>query len=142
MQERAQGFVEAVSRHGSPIERDYAQPVSEAFLLERRQVASRRPGEVVLAVRRRNGRYLVHTKSFYPAGVYRLLSGGIHFGEELLDAVRREALEETGLQTEIEAFLAALRHRFSYRGDSVSFDSYLFLLSEEDGILATRDAGS
>lgn len=57
----------------------------------------RREGEVVLLLRRADRRVLVHTKSFYPGGTYRLPSGGIRSGESVMDAACREAAEETGL---------------------------------------------
>ncbi len=55
-----------------------------------------RQGEVVLILRRPNGDLLLHTKSFYPDGVYRLPSGGIKRGEAVVVAARRETKEETG----------------------------------------------
>ena len=59
-------------------------------------------------IRRRNGLYLVHTKAFYPQGVYRLLTGGIKPGEPLLEALAREAQEETSLTLRIERFFRRL----------------------------------
>jgi membrane protease YdiL (CAAX protease family)/8-oxo-dGTP pyrophosphatase MutT (NUDIX family) len=56
-----------------------------------------RIGEVVLVMRRSDGRLLLHTKTFYPDGTYRLPSGGIQQAEPVLVAVRREMAEETGL---------------------------------------------
>jgi hypothetical protein len=56
-----------------------------------------RMGEVVLLLRRADGQVLLHTKSFYPPGTYRLPSGGIRPNETVMDAARREAAEETGL---------------------------------------------
>lgn len=56
-----------------------------------------RMGEVVLLLRRPDGKLLLHTKSFYPSETYRLPSGGIRPGEEVTEAARREASEETGL---------------------------------------------
>ena len=135
------GLAEAMRLFGQPVERECVHRVSGQFLAERQQVSDRRPGEVVLALRRKSGRYLVHTKAFYPPGTYRLLSGGIRFGETLLSAVRREVWEETSLETHIDCFLAVLHHTFAWRTDLASFDSYLFLLSEETGSLASQDPG-
>ncbi|MCS7179708.1 MAG: NUDIX domain-containing protein, partial [Anaerolineae bacterium] len=49
-----------------------------------------REGEVVLLLRRADGSLLLHTKTFYPDGVYRLPSGGIRRGEKVLAAAARE----------------------------------------------------
>jgi len=62
-----------------------------------RAPARGRMGEVVLLLRRSDGRLLLHTKSFYPPGTYRLPSGGIRRGESVMDAARREVTEETRL---------------------------------------------
>ena len=53
-----------------------------------------RRGEVVLAIQRPDGRMLLHTKRFYPEGIYRLPSGGVHPDEPVLSGVIREAKEE------------------------------------------------
>jgi len=46
--------------------------------------------EVCLVVCRPNGKLLTFTKTFYPPGVYRLLTGGVEPGESVLDVLRRE----------------------------------------------------
>ena len=92
-----------------------------------------------MLLRRRNGLYLVHTKEFYPRGVYRMLSGRVEPGEDLIAAVKREAREETGLEVRIERFLGILHHQFLWQGQSLLFVSYLFLVVEEDGVLSCND---
>jgi 8-oxo-dGTP pyrophosphatase MutT (NUDIX family) len=137
--EPPRGVAEAVARYGQPVERKYTYPVSRETLLYWESILRKRAAEVVLLLRRPNGRYLVHTKAFYSPGVYRLLSGGIKPGEDLLMAVRREAWEETGLEVRIERFLGVIQHVFSYQGKSLPFTSYLFLVAEEGGTLGNRD---
>ncbi|HKY52539.1 MAG TPA: NUDIX hydrolase [Candidatus Limnocylindria bacterium] len=97
-------------------------------------------GEVLMAVRRPNGRLLVAIKTFYPRGAYRLPTGGIHHGEGVLDALVRETKEETGLDTAVRRFLATI----AYRGASspVSpplFHTFAFLLDELGGTLGALD---
>ncbi len=103
------------------------------------RVRSRREAEVVPVIRRRNGLYLVHTKAFYPQGVYRLLTGGIKPGEPLLEALDREAQEETSLTLRIARFFGILRYRFAWQGQSLGFTSYLFEMVEEGGELRVSD---
>ena len=67
--------------------------------------------EVCMVIRRRNGKVPLSIKTFYPRGAYRLPTGGIHHGELILDALRRETAEETGLETEIKRFLAWITYR-------------------------------
>jgi ADP-ribose pyrophosphatase YjhB (NUDIX family) len=99
-----------------------------------------RYGEVLMAVRRPNGKLLVAIKTFYPRGAYRLPTGGIHHGERILDALLRETHEETGLETEVRRFLATI----SYRGRSKPqepplFHTFAFLIDELGGTLGALD---
>jgi ADP-ribose pyrophosphatase YjhB (NUDIX family) len=99
-----------------------------------------RVGEVCMVVRRPNGKVLLSIKTFYPRGAYRLLTGGIHHGEGILDALLRETAEETGLETEVRRFLAVIAYRS--RSSAVSppiFHTFAFLLDEVGGKLEARD---
>jgi 8-oxo-dGTP pyrophosphatase MutT (NUDIX family) len=101
-----------------------------------RRVVERRLAEVCMVVRRPGGRLLVFRKPFYPAGIFRLLTGGVEPKESILDALLREVNEETGLTTEVERFLAAA----TYLGDGrPQFASFAFLLDERSGILGALD---
>ncbi|MGQ0550700.1 MAG: NUDIX hydrolase [Armatimonadota bacterium] len=96
-------------------------------------------GEVCMVVRRSNGQLLTFRKTFYPPGVFRLLTGGIASGERMLDAVRRESHEETGLETEVRRLLAVVAYG-PERGDSPSiFHTVAFLLDEVGGTLGALD---
>src|SRR5689334_22484168 len=57
-----------------------------------------RSREVCMVIVRSNGRVLTFTKTFYPKGLYRLLTGGVEFHERVLEALSIEVYEETGLQ--------------------------------------------
>ena len=96
-----------------------------------------------MVVRRPSGRLLVSTKAFYPLGVYRLMTGGVEAGETVHAALLRETLEETGLQTEVRRFLAALAYRTAATLAAGSaepvFYTYAFLLDEVGGTLGALD---
>lgn len=98
-----------------------------------------RRGEVVLAVQRATGELLLHTKTFYPPGVYRLPSGGVSWGEPVVEALRREVHEETGLVGWTERLLGMASYRFESAGSSAPFVSYLFLLRGFEGRPAVQD---
>jgi 8-oxo-dGTP pyrophosphatase MutT (NUDIX family) len=98
-----------------------------------------RQAEVVLVLRRPNGRLILQTKAFYPAGTYRLPTGGIRPGEALLAAVRRETREETGLAAEPVRFLGHLRYRFRRLGAPAERRSYVFLLDAGPGEVRPQD---
>ncbi len=124
----------------------FGDPVEKCVTIERKNLtkgpagfplSSRRTAEVVLVVPRDGGRILVHTKRFYPAGVWRIPTGGLHRQEAIEAAVKREAMEETGLR------LLPLRFLFHihFRWDDLDkeFQSYGFLLTEASGKIQSRD---
>jgi len=137
---RIGGLERAVERYGRPAVRRYTYRVGRRFFDDSKSDTKVRVAEVIILLRRRNGNYLVHTKAFYPEGVYRLMSGGIKPGEDLLASLRREAREETGLCVRIERFLGILHYEFIWGDDRVAFASYLFLVGEMGGVLRCNDA--
>jgi 8-oxo-dGTP pyrophosphatase MutT (NUDIX family) len=116
-----------------------------------------RYGEVCMVVRRPNGKLITAKKTFYPAGAFRLLTGGIGHGETIADALAREVAEETGLDVVVRRFLAVIEYRLRGEwglgdgGQEIlnvaaapiphSFVTFAFLLDEIGGTLHARDAG-
>jgi 8-oxo-dGTP pyrophosphatase MutT (NUDIX family) len=100
-----------------------------------------RRGEVVMVVRHRDGRLWLHTKSHYPPGVYRLMSGGIRCDEPALIALRRECREELGLAAaEPAGCFGILRYRLERNGAALPFISYFFLIEGGEHEPAVQDA--
>jgi ADP-ribose pyrophosphatase YjhB (NUDIX family) len=97
--------------------------------------ANDRRGEVVFAIRGPGGGTLVHRKAFYAEGIFRLPSGGINHGEPVLQALRREVREETGLAIAASHFLGVQDCRMRYNGFSVRFVSYIFHIHRTVGQL-------
>ncbi len=126
------GVQRAIERYGEPAKRCYALPITEDSVAYWERVLSRRRGEVVFLIRRTDGLYVTHTKAFYPPGVYRLPSGGIEPGEDLLSALWREVTEETNLSLCIEGFLAIIHYHFTHGKKCLPFTSYLFSLQERE----------
>ncbi|MDQ2730173.1 MAG: NUDIX hydrolase [Armatimonadota bacterium] len=93
----------------------------------------RRRAEVGLVIRRKSGNILLTTKVFYPAGVFRLPTGGIKPGEAVEEALWRELQEETGLSVEATQFAALLEYRMTAGTNVVRFATYLFVLDAPDG---------
>src|SRR5439155_20023920 len=102
-----------------------------------------RPGrfdEACMVLHQRNGKGPLSIKPFYPRGAYRLPTGGIHHGERILDALRRETEEETGLETETKRFLAWITYRpvAAPEGPPL-FHTFAFLSDEVGGQFHTSD---
>lgn len=102
------------------------------------RIAANRDAEVCMVVRRPSGRILTFRKTFYPPGVYRLMTGGIESGEGVLDALMREVAEETGLEVHLSRPLATVRYRGS-EGGPARFQTHAFLLQELGGVLGAVD---
>jgi 8-oxo-dGTP pyrophosphatase MutT (NUDIX family) len=139
--ETVQGVEDAVEQYGSPVEQIVLHRINEDSYYYWQLTTRKRPGEVIMLLRRKNGKYLLHTKAFYPPGVYRLLSGGIKHGEDLVQALQRETYEETGLDCRIDRFMAIIGHRFCWHDREIPFVSYLFALHEKSGTLQPMDTG-
>jgi 8-oxo-dGTP pyrophosphatase MutT (NUDIX family) len=100
-----------------------------------------RRGEVVLAIQRPDGKTLLHTKRFYPKGIFRLPSGGVHPDEPVLSGVIRETKEETGLDVSIDRFLGTIEYEFCHGGRRLPFVSYVFLVQAGNGLPMVQDPG-
>jgi ADP-ribose pyrophosphatase YjhB (NUDIX family) len=98
-----------------------------------------RYGEVCMVIRRPNGRLLTAKKTFYPPDGYRLLTGGINYGEPVLDALLRETHEETSLEVVVRRFLAAVAYHLPGQSQQPLFYTFAFLLDEISGTLQSLD---
>lgn len=110
-------------------------PTPRYFNRVRHFVRHGRRGEVVFCVIRPNGKVIMTRRDDYPAGIYRIPTGGIGYGEDVADAVFREVREELGLEVRIRAFAGVVRIRFEYRNENIMFYSYIFILDETGGRL-------
>jgi 8-oxo-dGTP pyrophosphatase MutT (NUDIX family) len=128
---------ELAARYGEPLRREGLLGDVDLFdPIDKRD----RYGEVCMVIRRPDGRLITAIKTFYPAGAYRLLTGGIHHGERILDALLRETAEETGLDVVVRQFLAAISYGQPGRqGQPMLFRTFAFLLEEIGGTLQCLD---
>ncbi len=119
-------------RYGTPIQRVY-NVQADAYIHAYRfgKVIDRR-AEVVFAVEDMAGRLWVHAKPHYPAHIFRLPSGGVHWDELVTDALAREIGEEMGLAVEVRRFLGIIEYRFWHGEVMAPFVSYVFHLRSRD----------
>lgn len=97
-----------------------------------------RYGEVCMVIRRRDRTLVTARKEFYPPTAFRLLTGGINHGEAVLDALLRETAEETGLEVQVQRFLAAISYR-PEQSDWPDFHTFAFLVDETGGTFGPTD---
>jgi NAD+ diphosphatase len=97
-----------------------------------------RADEVCMVFRRPGGDVLIMRKTFYPAGVYRLPTGGMRPDEAVSQALRREVWEETGWTVEPgrTAPIAVVTYR---SGPALACRSFVFLIDEVDGSPRPQD---
>jgi 8-oxo-dGTP pyrophosphatase MutT (NUDIX family) len=130
-------IVQLSQRYGQPLEHLEILPTQKLFdPLNKKD----RYGEVCMVVRRKNGRLLTMTKTYYPPEAYRLLTGGIDHGEPIFDALLRETAEETGLDVDVNRFLVAAAYRLAGE-EAPRFYTFAFLLDEIGGTLGVIDEG-
>lgn len=122
-------YEDLVASYGNPIHRTYRLQADDYLFRSRSYRSQTRRGEVVLAIDRPKGCLLVHRKSWYESGVYRLLSGGIDQDESVENALWRELKEETGLTTGEADFIGVLDCRIIHDAAEVEFPSFVFFLS-------------
>jgi len=118
-------------RYGDPLRAVHALPVLPLVPAKR----VKRRGEVVFVIRDRSGGILLHTKSWYPPGAFRLPGGGIDWDEPVAHALMREIGEETALDAQVARFIALLE--YDVAGQRAAFPTYVFLLDTAD-VLAAR----
>ena len=100
-----------------------------------------RRGEVVMVVPNEQGHIWLHTKSFYPQGVYRLMTGGLEPGEAPHEALRREVKEETGFKVKIKQCLAVITYLLTVHKVELPFVSYVFVTTPTSGEPQPTDSG-
>jgi ADP-ribose pyrophosphatase YjhB (NUDIX family) len=81
---------------------------------------------------------LIRKPQFEP-GVWRPPGGGVKAGEDFETGVRREALEETGLEIELRRYLVAAEARFLYEPHEVPWRTHVFLATTQDEEIEPRD---
>ena len=96
-------------------------------LIDNLRVKKSRRGEVVMVIPNEHDHIWLHTKAFYPHGVYRLMTGGLDIGEVPHEALHREVFEETGFDAEIDRCLAVITYTLKGSDGYLPFASYLFL---------------
>lgn len=100
-----------------------------------------RRGEVVMVIPNEQGHLWLHTKDFYPEGIYRLMTGGIDPGEKPDKSLLREVGEETGFAVKIDRCLAVITYTLTTAEGTLPFASYVFLTQPTAGQPCPTDPG-
>jgi ADP-ribose pyrophosphatase YjhB (NUDIX family) len=85
------------------------------------------------------GRLALIQKPSYPPEIWRPPGGGVRPGEEFEAGVRREALEELGVEIELERFLVSSEAVFRSDGDVIEWRTHVFSARTQAGELRPVD---
>jgi 8-oxo-dGTP pyrophosphatase MutT (NUDIX family) len=75
----------------------------------------------------------------FPPGVWRPPGGGVKEGEDFVEAVRREAFEETGLRVELDRYLVETHAHFVHDGRELDWRTHVFLATTTDEHIEAHD---
>lgn len=131
---------------GEPPRRSVVLAVDSPFLTGPKQklVSGGRRAEICFAMHRGSpaGGVLLEHVAYYPAGVFRLPTGGIQAGEGVLETLVREIAEETGLtvgdgpqHVTVERLLGVVDYTFHHAtlGRTAHYATYAFLVRMPEG---------
>ena len=104
----------------------------------KRSMKRGRAHDITLYIRKDDG-FIFIAKPFYPQGLFRAPSGGVHPGESFIDGAKREALEETGVEIELERFILKIEVRFQSTADHVDWTSHIFEARYISGDIIPQD---
>lgn len=122
--------------YGAPATREFT--VSSTAEEIARIAASQRDGRNhdVTCYIRKGEQVVVIAKHFYPPGLYRAPSGGVHLGEDFESGATREIREECGCEIAIRRFLLTTSVLFSgreHQAGDVWWRSFVFLADYAGG---------
>ena len=78
-------------------------------------------------------------KPQYPPGIWRPPGGGVRAGEDVVEGIRREALEELGVEIDLERYLVASEAVFRFGGETIEWRTHVLSARTEHEELAPRD---
>jgi len=90
----------------------------------------------------KGNQFLFNAKHFYPPDLFRAPSGAAKPGESIIDGAKREAYEETGVEIELERYLARFQVRFINDQDTkehIDWTSHVFKARYISGEVDPKD---
>jgi len=88
---------------------------------------------------KKEGGYIFIAKPFYPPELFRAPSGGARPDEDIETGAKREALEETGVEIELERYILHIDVRFQTGDDYIDWTSHVFSANYVSGEIKPQD---
>ena len=120
---------ELSEQFGHPKEVSFSYEISvEEFERIKSSQKNGREHDVTIYIRK-DDKFIVIAKHFYPQGLFRAPSGGINPNEDFIAGAKREVLEETGCEVSIQKFLLQTHVQFKLVNSDkvINWHSYVFL---------------
>lgn len=130
---------ELVLRFGSPAVERWSFPMKEGEFAELKRITELGRGHDVSLCILRGDELATIRKPSYPPDAFRVPSGGVHPEESFVDGATREALEETGLEIEIEGYPLYILVTFTHQDESVKWASHVLRARPVGGELRPLD---
>jgi ADP-ribose pyrophosphatase YjhB (NUDIX family) len=130
------------------MERSYGHPDYLTFFVKatsketdriRSTIKRGRAHDITLFISKDDGDIFI-SKHFYPPGLYRAPSGGVHPDEDFITGARREALEETGVEIELQKYILRIDVKFQSEDDTINWTSHIFTAKYKGGEIMPQDA--
>jgi len=125
------------ARYGEPAVLEWEGEVSTEEMALVRYEAGRRH-DVTLFIFRGDLLALIRKPS-YPPAVWRTPGGGVKEGEDFVDGVLREALEETGAAIELERYVLRTEARFRAGVEEEPWETHVFSARTRTEVLEPLD---
>jgi 8-oxo-dGTP pyrophosphatase MutT (NUDIX family) len=97
-----------------------------------------RAHDITLFIAKDDG-YIFIAKPFYPPGLFRAPSGGVHPDEDFEAGAKREAIEETGVQIELVKYILRIEARFESSYDFIYWTTHIFTARYLSGNIEPQD---
>lgn len=125
------------SEYGQPVEESFSIPTTEKeYDRIKSSQKNGREHDVTLYIKK-DDKFIVIAKHFYPPKMFRSMSGGINPGEDFESGAKREAMEETGCEIELKRFLLKTNVSFFIENDpdnrEIIWHSFVFLADYVSG---------
>jgi ADP-ribose pyrophosphatase YjhB (NUDIX family) len=113
------------ARYGDPVPLSWDGEVSADELTLVRVGGPGRRHDVTIFIWNADRLALIR-KPMYPPGIWRTPGGGVKVDEDFVEGVRREALEETGVDVELTRYLVRARARFRCGAEVEDWQTHIF----------------
>ncbi|HOO57476.1 MAG TPA: NUDIX hydrolase [bacterium] len=138
-----QADIEKTDAEYGPAKRVRFEPIRMQDFEFRMLTGSMKDGrhhDVTMFIERDGGYVGIQKPMYRDSGIFRAPSGGLNPGETLIEGLRREMLEETGLEVAVKKMLLIIETVFEGPdAGSEPWTSFVFCGCAEDGEMAPKD---